>query len=229
MVRYKEIEYGMNMSRTKERGLQMSVSMFVLLGWGIGCGPKKEVQQDPRYLKAEYKRLSQEMERHVSRQRWEKASRVFTEIQSLKTEISYDDWMIAAEINQELGVISNTRDFLRSAFAIRSTSQVSEWRELIEDQYGDVVLEIKSNGAFDFSPKFQMSDPVQRNAVAFAKSQLDEEKYFSGMLPVGVYNFVGEDFEVESGLEIVRSMDPRQRKKGMKKAMIKEFEMEEEE
>ena len=207
---------------------RMNFLMVVLFSWGLGCGPKKETQQDPRYLKAEYKRLSQEMERHVSRQRWEKASRVFSEMKALEIDISYDDWVLAAEVNQEIGVIADTRGCLRSAYSIRSTSQVSEWRKLIEDQYGDVVLEVKSNADFDFSAKFEMSDPVKRNAVAFAKAQLEEERKFTGMLPIGTYNFVGEDFDVESGLEIVRSMDPRQRKKGMKKAVMKEFEIPEE-
>ena len=117
---------------------------------------------------------------------------------------------------------------MRKAYELRSTTQVEDWRKLIEDQYGDVVLEVKSNDNFDFTPKFEMSDPVKRNAVAFAKSQLEEERSFSGMLPIGAYHFVGEDFEVEAGLEIVRSLDPRQRKKGLKKAVIKDLEIIEE-
>ena len=206
----------------------MQILFSMMLVVGIGCGPKKEVQKDPRYLNAEYKRLSQEMKRHVSRQRWKKASRVFGEITELGVDISYDDWFVAAEIHQEVGSIAQTRDCLRNAYELRSTTQVEDWRKLIEDQYGDVVLEVKSNDDFDFSPRFEMSDPVKRNAVAYAKTQLEEERSFSGMLPVGVYHFVGEDFEVEPGLEIVRSLDPRQRKKGLKKAVIKEIEIPEE-
>ena len=206
--------------------MQFLFSMMLMVG--IGCGPKKEVQKDPRYLQAEYKRLSQEMNRHVSRQRWGKASRVFGEITALEVDISYEDWFVAAEVHQEIGSIALTRDCLREAYQLRSTTQVEDWRKLIEDQYGDVVLEVKSNDDFDFSPKFEMSDPVKRNAVAYAKSQLEEERSFSGMLPIGVYNFVGEDFEVSPGLEIVRSLDPRQRKKGLKKAIIKDLEYPEE-
>ena len=206
--------------------MQFLFSTMLLVG--IGCGPKKEVQKDPRYLNAEYKRLSQEMKRHVSRQRWDKASRVFGEISALEVDISYDDWFLAAEIHQEVGVIAQTRDCLRNAYELRPTTQVEDWRKLIEDQYGDVVLEVKSNDDFDFSPKFEMSDPVKRNAVAHAKTQLEEERSFSGMLPIGVYHFVGEDFTVEPGLEVVRSLDPRQRKKGLKKAVIKELEIPEE-
>lgn len=203
--------------------MQFLFSMMLL--FEIGCGPKKEVQKDPRYLNAEYKRLSQEMNRHVSRQRWDKASRVFWEIKGLGVDITYDDWYLAAEINQEVGIIAQTKECLREAYELRSTTQVEDWRKLIEDQYGDVVLEVKSNDDFDFSPKFEMSDPVKRNAVAYAKTQLEEERSFSGMLPIGSYHFVGEDFAVEPGLEIVRSLDPRQRKKGIKKAVIKELEI----
>ena len=206
--------------------MQLLFSMILLIG--IGCGPKKEVAKDPRYLNAEYKRLSQEMKRHVSRQRWDKASRVFIEITDLGVDVSYDDWFLAAEINQEIGAIAQTKECLRQAYELRSTTQVEDWRKLIEDQYGDVVLEVKSKDDFDFSPKFEMSDPVKRNAVAFAKSQLEEERSFSGMLPIGVYHFVGEDFSVEAGLEIVRSLDSRQRKKGIKKAEIRELEIPEE-
>lgn len=191
---------------------------------GLGCGAKEPQNLDPRYIKAEYKRLSQEMERHASRQRWEKAERVFGEIQSLNVDINYDDWILAAGVTQELGVIADTRTYLRNAFELRSTQQVKEWKKLIEDQYGDVVLEVKSNDVFNFSPKFQTSDPVKRTAIARAKEELDDNRSFSGMLPVGVYHFVGEDFEVQSGLEIVRSLDPRQRKKGLKKAVIKDVD-----
>jgi hypothetical protein len=191
---------------------------------GLGCGAKEPQNLDPRYLKAEYKRLSQEMERHASRQRWAKADRVFGEIQSLNVVINYDDWILAAEVTQELGVIADTRTYLRNAYGLRSTQQVKDWKKLIEDQYGDVVLEVKSNDVFTFSPQFQTGDQAKRTAIKYAKSQLDDNRSFSGMLPVGVYHFVGEDFEVQSGLEIVRSLDPRQRKKGLKKAVIKDLD-----
>jgi hypothetical protein len=200
----------------------MTFIFFAILG--LGCGAKESKNLDPRYLKAEYKRLALEMERHASRQRWSKAERVFGEIQSLRVEIDYDDWILAAEVTQELGVIRDTRSYLRNAFALRSTQQVKEWKKLIEDQYGDVVLEVKSNDPFTFSSTFQTGDPVKRTAIAYAKAELEDNRSFSGMLPVGVYHFVGEAFEVEPGLEIVRSFDPRQRKKGLKKAVIKEID-----
>lgn len=201
---------------------KMKFLLWIVLG--LGCG-KKAQTMDPRLASAEYKRLSMEMGRHVTRQRWDKAAKVFEEIEALNTDIEFEDWLLAAEVSQELGLLSDTREYLKKAYEIRSISKVREWRKMIDDEYGDVFLEIKSNEAFTFEPKFQVSDPLKNNALIYARKQLTETRAFSGLLPVGTYQFVDQTFEVQSGLEVVLSLDPKQRKKGLKEPIIKDLEI----
>jgi len=188
----------------------------------IGCEKKPQVITDPIVLQGEYKRISVEMERYASRQRWKKAEARFHEMISLNTEISFEHWILAAEVSQEIGEIANTRKYLRKALEIRNVDNVLEWKNHLEGEYGNVVLEAKSGGDFIFEAKFSEVDPVKLKSIEVASKRLQETRIFEGMLPIGTYMFVDEEFAVESGLEIVRKLDPRQREKGLKEALITE-------
>ena len=200
-----------------------------MFGWLLaitflqGCGKKAEVT-DPVVLQGEYKRLSIEMERYAARQRWEKAEMRFDAMLDLNVDIAFEHWVLAAEICQEMGKISNTRRYLRKALDIEVIDKVLEWKDHIEGEYGDVVLKAESGGEFVFEAKFSEMDPVKLKVIEIATKTLKETRLFEGMLPSGTYVFVDEEFLVEPGMEIVRKLSPRQREKGLKEALITEPE-----
>ena len=68
----------------------MNRMWFLILTVLIGCGPKKEQPQSQRVLKAEYKRLNQEMERHIVRERWNNAEDTFQEILDLVPQLEFN-------------------------------------------------------------------------------------------------------------------------------------------
>ena len=200
-----------------------------MFGWLLaitllqGCGKKTEVT-DPVVLQGEYKRLSIEMERYAARQRWEKAEMRFDAMQELQVEIAFEHWVLAAEICQEMGKISHTRQYLRKALDIEVVDKILEWKNHIEGDYGYVVLKAESGGTFVFEAKFAEIDPVKLKAIDLASETLKDTRLFEGMIPNGTYVFVDEEFLVEPGVEIVRKLSPRQREKGLKKALITEPE-----
>ena len=94
-----------------------------------------------------------------------------------------------------------------------------EWKKHIEETYGSVVLEAKSNAPFSFSSLDANSDSLLAKSIEYASKKLKKDRYFAGMLPRGRYTFVDEIFEVEPGLEIVRKLDTRLRKNGVQEAL----------
>ena len=97
----------------------MSWLWFFMLNSYMGCGPKKQPDSE-RIRMAEYKRLSQEMERHIVRERWGNAAETFQDMQELNVNIDFKTYTRAAEINQELGNVAKTHAILDRSCAFNS-------------------------------------------------------------------------------------------------------------
>ena len=56
-------------------------------------------------------------------------------------------------------------------------------------------------------------DPVQSQAIVFAKESLESKGEFRGLLPLGEYNFGGEVFIVKPDMDIHLEISPRLKRK----------------
>lgn len=172
---------------------------------------------------AEYDRIGAEMEKLAKRQIWEGVEKQFVKIEGLGVEIQYDHYLLGAQSSQELGNIYVALQRLRKARTIKKRKQIQDWIDNIEREYGLVHIEISSRRKrknAQILPLEPPLDPVKIGAIKYAQEQISTDGIFYGMLPLGKYELVGQNFELSTGLTINLKISPFLRSKGIKEPSI---------
>ena len=118
-------------------------------------------------------------------------------VEALGVAIQYDHYLLGAQSSQELGNIYVALQRLRKARTIKKRTQTQNWIDNIEREYGLVHIEISSRRKrknaklLPFEPPL---DPVKNSAIKYAQQQMISEGAFYGMLPLGKYELVGQNF-----------------------------------
>ena len=172
---------------------------------------------------AEYERISIEMEKMRKNGIWAGVDKRFREIEDLDVEIKFDHYVLGAQASQELGNILECKLRLEKALEIKpKRRQVRQWYTTIENDYGFVVLSSSSKKEAVLERKEIIVDPIKNQAITFAQDHLEKKGKFDGMLPIGNYNFSGQDFLVSSGIPVQLDISPRMRRLELNKKLKEE-------
>jgi hypothetical protein len=164
---------------------------------------------------AEYKRLSGEMEMFGQRHMWKGVDKHYLKMEELNVTIKESDYVLGAQAAQELGKMRDAAERLRAAEELNGSNKTRQWLREIEEGYGNVDLKVTSKGEIKLEIDEYPMDPIKRNVIDVAQTQLLSEGAFIGMLPVGHYTFVDYEFDVQSGVSIRLELSPKQRRNGL--------------
>jgi hypothetical protein len=163
--------------------------------------------------RAEYERLSHEMEKMSKHNVWKGVDKRFQDMEKLNVQISFEDYVLGAQASQEIGDILNCKKRLALAIEIKKKKQLVKWYQNIDEKYGYVALFTSSKGGRYLSIDSMIDGPVESQAIAFASEKIINDGEFEGLLPKGSYDFVGQKFKVSPGIAVHLEISPRMRKK----------------
>ncbi|OGJ42720.1 hypothetical protein A3J23_04490 [Candidatus Peregrinibacteria bacterium RIFCSPLOWO2_02_FULL_48_14] len=153
----------------------------------------KSYGEVPAEVKAEHVRLSEELQKGVKGNKWEKAELHYLEIQKLGVPLSFDEYHWGAEAARGLGNMQECYLRLRWALQLEPHDEVVKaWIQDIEKNYASVLLEVSKDyeGNKDLLPKERPFPPDQNAAITYAQATLQETGRFEGFLPtVTAYSF----------------------------------------
>ena len=161
---------------------------------------------------AEYERISEDIKKLSKRNLWEVVEKRYIEMSDLGVQLTYKDYLIGAQAAQERGDIFLTRKRLMMSVKLKQKRSTQRWIEEINEGYGYVTLKTSSSKGSELAAAAIPMDPVQVKSIDFAKDQLGSERHFSGMLPVGEYDFGGEILIVEAGVAKQIDISPKIRR-----------------
>lgn len=184
------------------------VTMFVL-GWLSVA----DVYADDTANKAEYERILGEMTKLSKTNAWLGVDKRFDDLESLGMTIEFDHYILGAQAAQEIGDLAACKERLHAALEQKRKKSVEKWYDQIDQEYGNVVLIANSKGQRDLQSSDIMMDPIKAQALSFAQAQIVDKGEFTGVLPVGNYNFGGQSFAVTSEIAVHLEISPRLRKK----------------
>ena len=162
---------------------------------------------------AEYERLSGEMEKMSKHNVWKGVDKRFEEMEQLDVDIRFDHYVLGAQAAQEIGDIYSCKKRLSKAIKIKKKKQLVQWYQDIDENYSYVHLKTSSKNGRSLSSSSIVSGPIEGQAIAYAIAEVEENGTFSGLLPVGKYEFSGQQFNVTAGLAVHLEVSPRMRKK----------------
>ncbi len=145
--------------------------------------------------RAEYVRLSQDLERLVQKNAWAGVERTFQACLETKQDLAFEDWVAGAHAARALGDISAARERLIQANKLREEREVLDWLWDIDSSYGQVSLK-GDLGKVELEAVQAPFDPLMAKAVAFASDAVEESGTFEGYLPQGDYIFAGVEVKV---------------------------------
>lgn len=157
---------------------------------------------DEEVAESEYRRLREELDRLAKRNAWAGVERTFIKMLETGREPKFDDLKTAAHAAQQLGDISEARERLAKAAAMREDKDVLDWLWIIDSNYGPVFF-AGNPGQVSLAPKVMPFDPVQSKAVQFAAAQVAETGMFEGLLPRGDYLFGEREIDVGTSMRRV--------------------------
>jgi len=156
--------------------------------------------------KAEYIRLTQEIEKLASRNAWTGVERTYQAILETGVAPSFSDHVAGAQSSRVVGNMSQTHERLSAATELQEDAEVMDWLWEIDSNYGRVYL------VCDLNPKDPMAltagampfDPAMASSVRFAIDKVATECLFDGFLPKGTYVFGTKEFAVVPRVQSVR-------------------------
>jgi len=151
---------------------------------------------DATKARAEYVRLSQELEKLAMRNAWTGVERTFVAIEATGVPPSFDDFVTGANSARALGDVRSARSRLMAANALKEDRGVLDSLWEIDSKFGAVSL-AADLGAVEFRAEVLPFEPAQAKSVEFAKQQIDETGVFEGFLPEGVYWFGDTEVKVQ--------------------------------
>ena len=170
------------------------------------AGPRSENE-------AEYDRLVSEMNRLSKTQSWQVVDKRFSELEQLGVDIRVDDLLLGAQAAQEIGDIFSAKARVAAALLKKEKRSTREWYTQLDNEYGHVTLIAKSKGNRALSRTQLTMDPIKGRSILYAQDQLEKAGSFTGMLPVGEYDFGGQQFTVTAEMSIHLEISPKLRKK----------------
>lgn len=206
----------------------MQATWFLLaLAWAPPAwaeDPSADTTEEPAVPdRAEYARLTQELEGLAKRNAWSGAERTFQKLQATGWPPSQDDWMYGAHAARAIGDVAATRERLLGAKAIEEDKDVFDWLWSIDQTYASVNLWCDPDRGWALEAETRPFDPDQVRAMEFAVEEIATRCHFEGYLPAGSYTFAGRSFNVMPGVTALdmdmRGLEPtkKQRKKKKKK------------
>lgn len=179
----------------------------LLLWFGLAlAGPKSASE-------AEYDRLVSEMGRLSKTQSWSIVNKRYEELEALDIEIRVNDLLLGAQAAQEVGDIFSAKQRVAAALIKKEKRSTREWYTQLDNEYGHVTLIAKSRGNRALVQQTMTMDPIKGRSVSYAQQLLESDGEFVGMLPVGTYEFGGEQFVVAAEMSIHLEISPKLRKK----------------
>jgi len=176
--------------------------------------------------RAEFQRLTQEIEKLAQRNAWAGVQRNFDQLVAIGLEPSFETWVHGAHAARATGDATASRERLVAANEVREDKEILDWLWQIDSKYGHVFLacDLGKNPAVLSSVALPF-DPNQQRAVEFAQAQVTESCLLDGLLPEGSYTFeVGDrtsEIRVVPRVQTVRvdlrGVDTGKRKKEKKK------------
>jgi hypothetical protein len=162
---------------------------------------------------AEYERLSGEIEKMSKHNVWKGVDKRFEEMETLNVDISFENYLLGAQAAQEIGDMDSCKKRLSNAIKISKKKQVVRWYQDIDENYSYVSLHTTSKNGRYLSIGSTIQGPVEGQAIAYATEVITHKGEFTGLLPVGEYEFSGQKFRVTPGLAVHMEVSPRLRKK----------------
>jgi len=190
-------------------GCSLSITGFLLVfagGAAMGADEPSDVDVTKEAAKAEYVRLTQEIEKLASRNAWAGVERTYLAILETGVAPSFSDHVAGAQSARVVGDTALTHRRLSAATELQEDSDVMDWLWEIDSNYGKVYL------VCDLNPKNPMAltagampfDPAMASSVRYAVAQVSEGCLFDGFLPKGSYTFGPKDFSVVPRIQSVR-------------------------
>lgn len=158
--------------------------------------------------RGEYQRLSQELEKLVSRNAWAGVERTYIALLATGVEPSFEDYLAGAYSARALGDVASARSRLIAANAKREDRAVVDWLWDIDSNYNRVLLACDI-GQVELQPETMPFEPNQRKAVEFAQKAIVEKGFFDGYLPQGRYVFGKETGPDGAERDRTLSVEPR--------------------
>lgn len=173
----------------------------------------------PAARQAEYRRLSEELQKLASRNAWSGVERFYAQLEATEIPIEFNELVTGAHAARAVGDTKLARTRLFTASKLQEQRDVIEWLWEIDEAYGLVFL--KCDPAHKRRPELATAampfDPNQARSVQFAIETVKDTCLFDGMLPGGKYTFGPYDFEVKPKVESVRiDMSAAAEEKGKK-------------
>lgn len=149
--------------------------------------------------KAEYIRLSQEMERLAQRNHWAGVERSYTGCLSTGVEMTFEDHRYGAIAAKSLGDMGSAHRRYKRAHELREEREMIDSMWEIDQNYGNVTLQ-SDLGTAELVVAQMPFNPDQKRALEFAMAKIEETGSFDGMLPKGEYTFGGLEVDVVPGV-----------------------------
>jgi len=172
---------------------------------------------------AEYERLSIELEKMTTKAIWNGADKRFVELEEIGLPVQFEHFVMGAQAAQELGDMLECKKRLAEALEIKpKKKQIRQWYNQIDEEYGYVALFSTSRGEAKLERVDYISSPIHSKALSFATQSLDKKGEFEGLLPIGQYNFSGQEFQLRAGIAVHLELSPRMRRLELRKKNNKE-------
>ncbi len=156
---------------------------LLLIALAVASGPSSSSHD------AEYRRLSEEMDRMAKAGNWNAVEYSFSRLDALGVPHSFKVLLHAAFAAREAGDMALAKERLHAAAALRQDPAVEEWLWSIQRDYVPVLVAADLLANYRLVPEQLPFSPEHRRAVQFAMRKVEEDGYFKGLLPKGVYHF----------------------------------------
>lgn len=183
-----------------------------------------EVVAPPEPDRAEYHRLSLELEALVARNAWAGVERTFQELLATGVTPSYGDWMRGAESARLEGDVQEVYARLLAAKDRSEENRTAvEWLWELDKAYGSVFLACDPGSNLVLASDVVPFDPGARRAIEYAQAQVRDRCLFQGRLPEGTYRFYTHTVDVRPKVQSVyvdlRGTEiPRSERRDLKRA-----------
>lgn len=176
---------------------------------GIGVPPSTPIVgsiEESAQKIAEYRRLSEEIQRLAARNQWAGVSRFYAQMEATGAPMLFIDLVTGAHAARADGDAKAVRDRLYAASKLQEQRDVIEWLWEVDANYGTVYLacDPEKKKRPELAPQALPFDPNQVKAIQFAQARVEETCLFDGLLPGGSYTFGEYTFEVKPKIESVR-------------------------
>lgn len=142
--------------------------------------------------RAEYVRLSQELEKLAARNAWPGVERIYVDLVKTGEPPSFQDHTYGAQSARQLGDITEAHARLKAANAIKEDRQVIDSLWEIESNYGLVFF--AGDLGVALSADVMPFEPDQAHAIEFAIAKVAATGKYEGYLPLGTYKFA--DYQI---------------------------------